>query len=58
MIKKTTLQLMTLEELRFLLNVTNMALIVVSKNRYAEIDFLRSEIEDVMRQKESKSNGN
>ena len=53
MIKKTTLQLMTLEELSFLLNVTAVALIVVPKEKYADIDYLRSEIEDVMRQKES-----
>ena len=58
MIKKTTLQLMTLEELSFLLRVIGMALVVVSENKYDEIDFIRSEIEDVMRQKESKSNGN
>lgn len=54
MIKKTTLQLMTLEELSFLLNVTAAALIVVPQEEYADIDFVRSEIEDVMRQKEEK----
>lgn len=54
MIKKTTLQLMTLEELSFLLNVTAAALIVVPKEEYADIDFVRSEIENIMRQKEEK----
>lgn len=53
MIKKTKLQKMTLQELSFLLGVTAAALIVVPEEEYADLDYFRSEIESVMKEKES-----
>lgn len=52
MIKKATLQLMTLTELRFLLSMIFSALIVVPKEEYADLDFFLSEIQDIIREKE------
>lgn len=44
---------MTLEELSFLLRITYAALLAAPKEEYEKIDYLRSEIQDVMRQKEN-----
>ena len=45
---------MTLEELSFMLNLCTLALITAPKEEYGYIDYVKSEIEDVMRQKEKK----
>lgn len=52
MIKKTTLQLMDLKELSFLLSALAAALVVVPQEEYADIDYVRSEIEQIIRKKE------
>lgn len=52
MIKRTTLMLMDLQELSFILNACMLALIAAPKEEYNHIDYVKSEIEEVMRQKE------